>query len=101
MGMPDIRELAAQALHETRELSRLLRPQILDDLGLEPALRWLTRTFGERNGTLRSSTVRTRSTTRSATCSVRPEPCCVNQRRSGTPSGFVSGAASTAKIGDM
>jgi signal transduction histidine kinase len=33
-----------------RELSRLLRPQILDDLGLEPALRWLTRTFAERTG---------------------------------------------------
>lgn len=46
----DAAELAAQALQETRELSRLLRPQILDDLGLEPALRWLTRTFSERNG---------------------------------------------------
>jgi two-component system sensor histidine kinase UhpB len=46
----DAAELAAQALHETRELSRLLRPQILDDLGLEPALRWLTRTFSERTG---------------------------------------------------
>jgi signal transduction histidine kinase len=46
----DAAELAAQALHETRELSRLLRPQILDDLGLEPALRWFTRTFAERTG---------------------------------------------------
>src|SRR6185436_1351323 len=46
----DAAELAAQALRETRELSRLLRPQILDDLGLEPALRWLTRTFSERTG---------------------------------------------------
>jgi two-component system sensor histidine kinase UhpB len=46
----DAVELAAQALHETRELSRLLRPQVLDDLGLEPALRWLTRTFSERHG---------------------------------------------------
>jgi signal transduction histidine kinase len=46
----DAVELTAQALHETRELSRLLRPQILDDLGLEPALRWLTRTFTERSG---------------------------------------------------
>jgi two-component system sensor histidine kinase UhpB len=46
----DAAELAAQALHETRELSRLLRPQILDDLGLDPALRWLTRTFAERTG---------------------------------------------------
>lgn len=39
-----------QALQETRELSRLLRPPILDDLGLEPALRWLRRTLGERAG---------------------------------------------------
>ncbi|HVS04251.1 MAG TPA: sensor histidine kinase [Thermoanaerobaculia bacterium] len=42
--------LAGQALQETRELSRLLRPQILDDLGLEPALRWLTRTVEESSG---------------------------------------------------
>jgi two-component system sensor histidine kinase UhpB len=46
----DAVQLTSQALHETRELSRLLRPQILDDLGLEPALRWLTRTFAERSG---------------------------------------------------
>jgi len=46
----DAVELAAQALKETRELSRLLRPQILDDLGLEPALQWMTRTFAERTG---------------------------------------------------
>ena len=46
----DAAELAAQALRETRELSRLLRPQILDDLGLEPALRWLARTFGATHG---------------------------------------------------
>jgi two-component system sensor histidine kinase UhpB len=46
----DATELAAQALRETRELSRLLRPQILDDLGLAPALSWITRTFGERSG---------------------------------------------------
>jgi len=30
---------------ETRALSRLLRPQILDDLGLEAALRWLARSM--------------------------------------------------------
>jgi len=39
--------LCAATLDETRELSRLLRPQVLDDLGLEPALRWLARTLGE------------------------------------------------------
>lgn len=43
-------DLAARALADTREMSRLLRPQILDDLGLEPALRWLCRTQAERSG---------------------------------------------------
>jgi signal transduction histidine kinase len=42
--------LAASTLEDTRALSRLLRPQILDDLGLEPALRWLVRTFAETHG---------------------------------------------------
>ncbi|HKQ61053.1 MAG TPA: sensor histidine kinase [Candidatus Polarisedimenticolaceae bacterium] len=41
-------EMATQALQDTREMSRLLRPSVLDDLGLEPALRWLARSFGER-----------------------------------------------------
>lgn len=39
-------EIAAQALRETRDLSRLLRPAVLDDLGLSPALRSLARTIG-------------------------------------------------------
>ncbi|HRQ65468.1 MAG TPA: sensor histidine kinase [Xanthomonadaceae bacterium] len=42
--------LCAGILEETRELSRLLRPQILDDLGLAPALRWLARSIGEAGG---------------------------------------------------
>lgn len=36
-------ELARGALEDVRELSRLLRPPILDDLGLGPALQWLGR----------------------------------------------------------
>ena len=36
-------EICDSAIQETRALSRLLRPQILDDLGLEAALRWLAR----------------------------------------------------------
>jgi signal transduction histidine kinase len=43
------RALAEMTLQETRALSRLLRPTILDDLGLEAALRWLTRTMAEAN----------------------------------------------------
>jgi two-component system sensor histidine kinase UhpB len=38
-------DLAAETLDDTRELSRLLRPPVLDDLGLIPALRWLARTL--------------------------------------------------------
>lgn len=41
-------ELVSSALDDTRELSRLLRPAVLDDLGLESALTWLARTLGQR-----------------------------------------------------
>jgi signal transduction histidine kinase len=44
------RDVATSTLKDTRVLSRLLRPQILDDLGLEPALRWLARTYQEDHG---------------------------------------------------
>lgn len=42
--------LAVQALNDARELSHLLRPQVLDDLGLVAALQWLCRTIKERTG---------------------------------------------------
>lgn len=42
-GLRRARELVQLTLEDTRSLSRLLRPQILDDLGLESALRWLAR----------------------------------------------------------
>jgi signal transduction histidine kinase len=42
-GLRRARELVQTTLDDTRSLSRLLRPQILDDLGLEAALRWLAR----------------------------------------------------------
>jgi len=48
--LADSVELARLALNETRELSRLLRPTLLDDLGLPAALAWLARTLGERTG---------------------------------------------------
>ena len=44
------RELAEASLAEVREMARLLRPQMLDDLGLAPTLRWLARTLEERTG---------------------------------------------------
>lgn len=43
-------DLAAAALADTRELSRLLRPPVLDDLGLKAALEWLVRIQRERTG---------------------------------------------------
>jgi two-component system sensor histidine kinase UhpB len=42
--------LCSEALADTRQLSRLLRPPILDDLGLEPALNWLARSMQEAAG---------------------------------------------------
>jgi len=43
-------EMVRIALQESRELSRLLRPPVLDDLGLAVALSWLARTLEERTG---------------------------------------------------
>ena len=45
-----VQAVAESTLQDTRALSRLLRPQILDDLGLEPALRWLVRSFSQTHG---------------------------------------------------
>jgi two-component system sensor histidine kinase UhpB len=42
--------LAAETLDATREISRLLRPSVLDDLGLVAALRGLARSLAERTG---------------------------------------------------
>ncbi|HEY8585807.1 MAG TPA: sensor histidine kinase [Rhodanobacter sp.] len=49
-SVDDAVKLCADTLEDTRQLSRLLRPPILDDLGLEPALRWLARSLGEASG---------------------------------------------------
>ncbi|HEX4873037.1 MAG TPA: sensor histidine kinase [Nevskiaceae bacterium] len=48
--LTDALDITRGALHDTRELSRLLRPTLLDDLGLPAALGWLARTLGERTG---------------------------------------------------
>lgn len=42
--------LCAGALDDTRNLSRLLRPPVLDDLGLVAALNWLGRSMQESSG---------------------------------------------------
>jgi len=43
-------ELAEQLLRQVRDLALSLRPSMLDDLGLEPALRWYAGRFAERAG---------------------------------------------------
>jgi signal transduction histidine kinase len=48
--LADSVQLVGRVLNETRELSRLLRPPVLDGLGLVPALRWLARTLEQRTG---------------------------------------------------
>jgi two-component system, NarL family, sensor kinase len=49
-GVADAVEMARLALNESREMSRLLRPPVLDDLGLTAALSWLARTLEQRAG---------------------------------------------------
>ena len=42
--------LCTETVEDTRALSRMLRPQILDDLGIEAALAWLARSVAESTG---------------------------------------------------
>jgi two-component system, NarL family, sensor kinase len=49
--------LAEIALKDTRQISRLLRPPVLDDLGLQPALKWLIRQISESYSQLKISLV--------------------------------------------
>jgi signal transduction histidine kinase len=48
--LAELSELADRTLQEVRQLSRLLRPQMLDDLGLLSTLRWLARTVHAQSG---------------------------------------------------
>ncbi len=48
----ELRELAEESLKMTRNLSLLLRPSMLDDLGLEAALRWQVREWQRVEGLL-------------------------------------------------
>jgi two-component system, NarL family, sensor kinase len=43
-------EIAQLTLNDVRELSRLLRPPVLDDLGLQAGLNWLARTLRDHHG---------------------------------------------------
>jgi two-component system sensor histidine kinase UhpB len=48
--LAELREMADRSLQEVRQISHLLRPQMLDELGLLPTLQWLARTFQKRTG---------------------------------------------------
>jgi signal transduction histidine kinase len=45
-----LQEMAEESCIVVRDMSRLLRPSILDDLGLVPALNWQAREVGRRTG---------------------------------------------------
>lgn len=49
-GLDKAIALCTDTLEDTRSMSRLLRPPILDDLGLEAALRWMARSQSESSG---------------------------------------------------
>jgi len=42
--------LVSQTIKTVQRLTSQLRPEIIDDLGLEAAIKWYTKEFGERNG---------------------------------------------------
>ena len=46
----ELRELVVRTLQDVRRLAVELRPKVLDDFGLVPALERLTETFGEQTG---------------------------------------------------
>jgi signal transduction histidine kinase len=48
--LAELTQIAERSLQDVRQLSRLLRPQMLDELGLAPTLRWLARTIHEGTG---------------------------------------------------
>lgn len=49
-GLTEAIKIAELALEDVREMSRLLRPPVLDDLGLSAGLAWLARTLREHTG---------------------------------------------------
>ena len=49
--LDDMRQLIDGTVDTVRRIASELRPGVLDDLGLEAALRWLVRDFGKRAGT--------------------------------------------------
>jgi signal transduction histidine kinase len=52
--LESVKRLTEDALRSVRSLSLLLRPAMLDDLGLQPALQWQAKEFSRRHGVLAS-----------------------------------------------
>jgi signal transduction histidine kinase len=48
--LESVKRLAEESLRSVRNLALLVRPSMLDDLGLEPALRWQAKEFSRRCG---------------------------------------------------
>jgi signal transduction histidine kinase len=48
--LESVKQLAEQSLRSVRNLALLVRPTMLDDLGLEPALHWQAKEFSRRYG---------------------------------------------------
>jgi signal transduction histidine kinase len=48
--LDSIRAIASKGMHEIRNMALLLRPSMLDDFGLLPALEWQAREIGRRTG---------------------------------------------------
>jgi signal transduction histidine kinase len=48
--LADVRSITDGALHTVRDLSHLLHPALLDDLGLPIAIDWYLKGFGKRHG---------------------------------------------------
>src|SRR4029077_1394396 len=51
-GLQNIKTLAENCVNEVRNMALLLRPSMLDDLGLVPALEWQAREVSKRTGML-------------------------------------------------
>jgi signal transduction histidine kinase len=49
-ALADVRSITDGAMHTVRDLSHLLHPALLDDLGLPAAIDWYLKGFGRRHG---------------------------------------------------
>jgi signal transduction histidine kinase len=58
--LESVKQLTEMALLSVRNLALLLRPSMLDDLGLEPALRWQAKEFSRRTGVAVSITIQSK-----------------------------------------